>query len=471
LDIGTVDVTVNIGSAQLILSVTVMDLTDPSADAGLGGNLNEGDSFGFDASGSSDNGEITEYFWDFGDGETESSTSPTIAHIFANPGTYTVKLTVTDSGGNTDSDQVTITVWDVSAPTAQAVIPEEADEDIPCFFDASLSSDNVGIVEYEWNFGDGNSYKGEYKNVSHIYSLPGTYTVKLTVKDAAGYEASIASEVTVSDNTAPSTPKGVTVTPQVDGTSLKIEWDAVSDSDLKHYDIYVSENGGAFTKLQTIAKGTAAYSHTGLLMVNSYRYYLVSVDTSDNPSADSAVVEGRPDIDTDSDGVFDRSDEDDDGDGLSDFREVEEATDPKDPDSDDDRHEDGEDAFPLDKNEWKDSDFDGVGDSKDAFPKDGTEWKDSDGDGIGDKADFLPIHNLLFLIIMAIVIIAVIVGVMMMVKRRKQAAVSFDGEQTQAPEEPKTQPELQEEPEPIEEKELPEPPKKDLPPPPKKMQN
>jgi PKD repeat protein len=471
LDIGVCDVTVNWGSVQLVLGVTISDMTDPTADAGAGGNINEGVTFTFDASGSSDNGRIVDYFWDYGDSDTESVSTPTTGHIFTSPGTYTVTLTITDAGGNTDSDQISVTVWDVSAPSAHATIPENGDEDIPCFFDASASSDNVGIVTYKWEFGDGNSYEGEYKNVSHTYQMPGTYTVKLTVKDAAGYEDFVTSEITVSDTTAPSTPKGITVNPQVDGISLKITWDAVSDSDLEHYELYVSENNGAFTKLQTITKGTTTYTHSSLLMESSYRYYLVAVDTSDNPSSDSAIVEGYPDIDTDSDGVFDRTDEDDDNDGLSDFREVEEATDPKNPDSDGDKHEDGVDVFPHDKKEWKDSDFDGVGDSQDVFPKDASEWEDSDGDGVGDKKDFVPINNLLFYVILAIVVITMLVVAMMIAKRRRAASVSFDGEETKTPEtkSPPSEPE-QKEPSSEDSKTLPPPPKKNLPPPPKKMQ-
>ncbi len=51
-------------------------------------------------------------------------------------------------------------------------------------FDASGSSDNVAIVSYEWDFGDDTSGTGE--TTTHIYGDPGTYTVTLTARDAAG---------------------------------------------------------------------------------------------------------------------------------------------------------------------------------------------------------------------------------------------------------------------------------------------
>jgi hypothetical protein len=255
------------------------------------------------------------------------------------------------------------------------------------------------------------------------------------VKDAAGHEDSTSTSIVVTDITPPATPKNLKVEPKTDGTTLEITWDSVTDSDLDHYELYVSINGEPFTRIVDPNKAAVKYLHTPLEMETSYRYYIRAVDSSDNPSADSAIMEGFCDIDTDSDGLMDLLDDDDDNDGLSDYREVEEATDPKDPDSDGDLHPDGDDAFPLDSKEWKDTDFDGVGDSTDAFPKDASEWQDSDGDGVGDSEDFLPIHNLLFLIILAAAIIASLVGVMVFVKKRKNAQASFDGQQAQVSQE------------------------------------
>jgi hypothetical protein len=53
---------------------------------------------------------VTSYTWDFGDGQTASSMSPTVQHVYNNGGAVTIRLTVTDSAGQTYISERTITV-------------------------------------------------------------------------------------------------------------------------------------------------------------------------------------------------------------------------------------------------------------------------------------------------------------------------------------------------------------------------
>lgn len=81
----------------------------PTADAGPDKTAYVGEAVSFDGSGSHDaDGTITDYLWDFGDGESGNGVS--VSHIYAAVGTYTVTLTVTDDGGLTGSDQAVVMV-------------------------------------------------------------------------------------------------------------------------------------------------------------------------------------------------------------------------------------------------------------------------------------------------------------------------------------------------------------------------
>jgi 6-phosphogluconolactonase (cycloisomerase 2 family) len=54
----------------------------------------------FDAAASSDpDGTVASYAWNFGDGVTTTTGSPTVTHVYAGPGNYTASLTVTDAEG------------------------------------------------------------------------------------------------------------------------------------------------------------------------------------------------------------------------------------------------------------------------------------------------------------------------------------------------------------------------------------
>ncbi|HEX9766161.1 MAG TPA: Calx-beta domain-containing protein, partial [Nitriliruptorales bacterium] len=81
----------------------------PVADAGPDLSGIAGQPVAFDGSASSDpDGHELTYAWTFGDGASGTGASPT--HAYAQAGTYTAKLTVTDPVGAKDSDEVKVTV-------------------------------------------------------------------------------------------------------------------------------------------------------------------------------------------------------------------------------------------------------------------------------------------------------------------------------------------------------------------------
>lgn len=83
---------------------------------------------------------------------------------------------------NTSAIEILI-IKDVDPPEADAGTDQSVHVGTSVTFNASGSSDNMGIVYYEWDFGDGETGTGV--TVTHTYTESGTYTVTLTVKDAA----------------------------------------------------------------------------------------------------------------------------------------------------------------------------------------------------------------------------------------------------------------------------------------------
>ena len=66
---------------------------------------------------------------------------------------------------------------------------------VRCSFDASRSSDDQRVVNYRWTFGDGSVVTTSQSKTTYRYSIIGTYTVTLTVSDAAGLTNSKAATV------------------------------------------------------------------------------------------------------------------------------------------------------------------------------------------------------------------------------------------------------------------------------------
>jgi PKD repeat protein len=139
----------------------------------------------FDGSGSSDpDGAIARYEWDFGDGGTGSGAMPT--HVYAQPGTYQVRLTVTDDSGTVRSSASDLTEVVVNAaPIADAGPDLVAAPGQTITLRGSSSLDPDGdVATFAWDLKDGTEASGP--EVSHAFAEPGAYRVRLRVGDDTG---------------------------------------------------------------------------------------------------------------------------------------------------------------------------------------------------------------------------------------------------------------------------------------------
>jgi PKD repeat protein len=150
-----------------------------------------------DASGSSDDGMITDYQWAFGsESDSEVVHGAQTERSYGTSGTHSVRLTVVDEAGLAGTAEVTITV-----ENTQPLASCRFSSDSPVvgewiLFDASASFDPDGrLVDFTWDFGDGTSTRGT--RVGHAFEEIGVYSVRLTVEDNAGASASITHTFTV----------------------------------------------------------------------------------------------------------------------------------------------------------------------------------------------------------------------------------------------------------------------------------
>ena len=170
----------NIGCGTDSFSKTVVTYRNPIVKIGLSdstscnGHLDviftdQSISFGGTATGN--------YYWTFGDGGLSNSNP--IMHSYNYPGDYTVTLTVYDSKGcKSDVGSRRIAIF--GSPTSNFATTNTC-EGLSSLF-TSYSKLGIGSTKFvyqAWDFGDGNNDTGAI--VNHIYTLPGIYTVKLTV--------------------------------------------------------------------------------------------------------------------------------------------------------------------------------------------------------------------------------------------------------------------------------------------------
>lgn len=105
----------------------------------------------FDGTASIDNIGIFSYEWNFGDGTTGKGAQPT--HTYTSTGSYPVILTVKDAALQTATATSTVTVVVGNPPVANAGGPYTSNAGVPIRLNGSGSTDDYGIVAYEWIVG------------------------------------------------------------------------------------------------------------------------------------------------------------------------------------------------------------------------------------------------------------------------------------------------------------------------------
>lgn len=126
------------------------------------------------------------YEWDFGDGSPKVTGADLSAttHTYANQGSFTVTVKVTDQDGGSGQATAVVRVANV-APTVS--LPGDLELRLGESFTLTATATDPGVndvLTYTWTFGDGQTGTGA--TVSHVYPNAGEYTITVTVTDGDG---------------------------------------------------------------------------------------------------------------------------------------------------------------------------------------------------------------------------------------------------------------------------------------------
>ncbi|MCB2180964.1 MAG: PKD domain-containing protein [Desulfobulbaceae bacterium] len=173
----------------------------PTAAFSVTGELLKWQTLTFDGSVSSDPESLplTNWQWDFGDGL--STTGTMVSHAYADPGDYTVSLTVTDDRGatNTTTQLLSIAHPPNNDPVIDAGGPYQGAIATPITLTANGADPDGDTPTYTWTY-DGDTYTGT--TVDLTFDTSGSYTVMLTADDGFGGNATDSATVIVYDPAA-----------------------------------------------------------------------------------------------------------------------------------------------------------------------------------------------------------------------------------------------------------------------------
>jgi len=129
-------------------------------------------------------GKPTQFMWDFGDGGKSTEQNP--VHIYEKPGSYSVKLTLSNEAENNSLEKKDIiSVRPRIIPKAGFSVNANAGK-VP--FEAIFQDVSSGNpTKFSWDFGDGGS--SDLKDPTHTYEKPGNYSVTLAVSNDDGKDS------------------------------------------------------------------------------------------------------------------------------------------------------------------------------------------------------------------------------------------------------------------------------------------
>jgi gliding motility-associated-like protein len=190
-------------------------------------------------------GIITSWFWNFGDGGSDTRQNP--SHIYRRNGYYPVALKVTNSKGCSATLYRKVRYGNIIAGMN---VPTTGCLGSPVQFEDATRSDST-IKSWLWSFGDGSTSTDQ--NPVHTYMKKGIYSISLYVTNNKGcYDSLINSaSIIIGDTMPPPAPVLYRVS-VVDDHKVVIDFSQYNDVDFKEYVIYMKNPAGLWMPLDSI---------------------------------------------------------------------------------------------------------------------------------------------------------------------------------------------------------------------------
>ena len=181
----TLTVTDDDGGATVQTAQVVITNANPTI-LGLSGDLvgDEGSVLSWTALAADPGGDLLTYSWDFGDG-SPIVTGLSVSHAYADNGSYTLLLTVSDPDGGSSNDTLSIAVANVDPTIVSLSGAAAGDEGQGLSWSVVATDPGADTLSYSWSFGDGSPAESGVSG-AHTYVDEGSYSVMVTVTDDDG---------------------------------------------------------------------------------------------------------------------------------------------------------------------------------------------------------------------------------------------------------------------------------------------
>ncbi len=174
-----------------VIELTLDDITPPIARiSGIGQSVDEDVEVHIDGSMSSDNVGVASWSWTIATLDVTSD-EVNLTHTFAEPGVYSVSLTVYDEAGLSNTTVIDVMVVDVTRPFFRVEPEGDVTKNISSGkkaevpFEVVDSFDNVGVSRIEWDLDGDGVLDGTGEDV-RLTLGPGSYVLQVTAYDEAG---------------------------------------------------------------------------------------------------------------------------------------------------------------------------------------------------------------------------------------------------------------------------------------------